>query len=350
LEVGYAGKFLIQWRNEEAKVVKVSQRMEEFNKTKRLGPFRRAVLRGLGILLPPLLTIVIFLWIAHTISEYLLTPLANMARSVAVEEFADIRSPSEPENRTDVVDAVVVDGEQYPLSSKGTITIGEKVYHRTVDDDKFVPLQVYDAVRVGVGRDPMPTTAKDIYRWYVDHRWLPQRFLVPIFLCLFLLGLYLLGKFLAAGVGRFFWNQFERLIHRVPLVSNVYSSIKQVTDFLFSEPEMQYTRVVAIEYPRRGIWTLGFITGEAMHDIQVSVDEPVVSAFVPHSPMPFTGFAVTVKKSETVDLNISVDQAIQFVISCGVVIPPVPGSGAPLEGVTPHGERLQLSATADRNG
>ena len=108
---------------------------------------------------------------------------------------------------------------------------------------------------------------------------------------------------------------------------------------------MQYTRVVAIEYPRSGIWTLGFITGEAMHDIQNTVDEPVVSAFVPHSPMPFTGFAVTVKKSETVDLSISVDQAIQFVISCGVVIPPPPGGGGAFEGVTPRGERLQLSGT-----
>jgi uncharacterized membrane protein len=109
---------------------------------------------------------------------------------------------------------------------------------------------------------------------------------------------------------------------------------------------MQYTRVVALEYPRMGIWTLGFITGEGMHDIQSGVAEPVVSAFVPHSPMPFTGFAVTVKKSETVDLNITVDQAIQFVVSCGVVIPPSPESRGTLEGVTPHGERLQLSGKA----
>ncbi len=326
----------------------MKERLDEFNAPKRLGPFRRAVLRGLGILLPPLLTIVIFLWVGHTIGEYLLTPLENAARSIAVEHFADIRTPNEPENSADAADMVVIDGEQLPVSSKGTVTIGEEVYRRT-EDGKFVPLHVFDAVRVGVGRDPMPTSAKTIYRWYVDHRWLPQRFLVPIFLCLFLLVLYLLGKFLAAGIGRFFWNQLERLIHRVPLVSNVYSSIKQVTDFLFSEPEIQYTRVVAVEYPRRGIWTLGFVTGEAMHDIQSTVDEPVVSAFVPHSPMPFTGFAITVKKSETIELSISVDQAIQFVISCGVVIPPSPGNGTPLEGVTPHGQRLQLSA-ADRNG
>ena len=96
---------------------------------------------------------------------------------------------------------------------------------------------------------------------------------------------------------------------------------------------MQYTRVVAIEYPRKGIWTLAFVTGEGMHDIQNAVDEPVISAFVPHSPMPFTGFAVTVKKSETIDLNISVDQAIQFVVSCGVVIPPPPAIGGSSEDV-----------------
>jgi uncharacterized membrane protein len=66
--------------------------------------------------------------------------------------------------------------------------------------------------------------------------------------------------------------------------------------------------------------------------------------------MPFTGFAVTVKKSETIDLNISVDQAIQWVVSCGVVIPPSPVRGAPLEGVTPRGERLQLSAAVEHDG
>jgi len=328
--------------------VSIEDRIDEFNQAKRLGPFRRAVLRGLGILLPPLLTVVIILWVAHTVEEYLLTPLSSTTRAAAVSWFADIRTPSEPEDRAEAADVVLIDGERHPLSSKGTITIGDEVYHRT-DDGRFIPLHVYEAVRVGVGRDPMPRTAKEVYRWYVDHKWLPERFLVPIYLCLLLLVLYLLGKFLAAGVGHFFYHRIERLIHRVPLVSNVYSSIKQVTDFLFSGADMQYTRVVAIEYPRAGMWTLGFITGDAMHDIQSTVDEPVVSAFIPHSPMPFTGFAVTVRKSETIDLTISVDQAIQFVISCGVVIPPPPGSAAPVVGVTSQGERLRLSGAAERD-
>jgi uncharacterized membrane protein len=330
--------------------VDLNDRLEELNAPKRMGPFRRAVLRGLGVLLPPLLTIVIFLWIGHTIGEYLLDPLENAMQSIAVEHFADIRTPDEPEAQAKTADSVVVDGQQRPVSSKGTITLGnQEVFHRT-EDGNFVPLYVYKTVSDGVGREPMPPTATDVYRWYVEHRWLQRRFIVPIFICIFLLALYLLGKFLAAGVGRFFWSQFERGIHRVPLVSNVYSSIKQVTDFLFSEPEMQYTRVVAVEYPRRGIWTLGFVTGEPMFDIQCTTEETLMSVFVPHSPMPFTGFAVTVKKSETIDLNISVDQAIQWVVSCGVVIPPPPITGRMVETPSRHSERLQLSGTAPNNG
>jgi uncharacterized membrane protein len=287
---------------------------DEFSAPKRMDPFRRAVLRGLGILLPPLLTIVIFLWVGNTVTVYLLEPLEDATRYVMVEHLADIRTPTDVEVRPGAGDTVVIDGERYVLTPQRTVTIDDEILRRT-PDGKFIPQDVYDFVSVGIGRDPMPQSAKDIYTWYVDYKWLPRRFVVPVFLCLFLLVLYLLGKFLAAGVGRFFWTQLERLIHRVPLVRNVYGSIKQVTDFIFSEPEIEYTRVVALEYPRKGIWTMAFVTGEGMLDIRDAAAEPVVSAFVPHSPMPFTGFAVTVKKSETLELNITVDQAIQFVVS-----------------------------------
>ena len=112
------------------------------------------------------------------------------------------------------------------------------------------------------------------------------------------------------------------MIHRLPLVRNVYTSVKQVTDFLFTDSELEYTRVVAVEYPRKGIWSLGLVTGESMLDIRSAANEPVLSILVPTSPMPFTGYTMTVKRSETVDLNITVEQAFQFIISCGVVVPP----------------------------
>lgn len=309
---------------------------------KRLGPFRRAVLRGLGILLPPLLTIVIFLWIAHTVGLYLLDPLEHATRSVMVQ-MADIRTPDEPVPGPD--GTVSIGGTSYEVSPTGKVEIAGKEYARTPNGQAFIPVHVYRYTKQHIGKDAMPTDAKGIYTWYIDNYWLPRRYVVPLFLCIFLLVLYLLGKFLAAGVGRFFFTRLERIIHRLPLVSNVYSSIKQVTDFIFSESEMKFTRVVAIEYPRMGIWTLAFVTGEGMHDIKSAVDEPVISAFVPHSPMPFTGFAVTVKKSDTIDLNISVDQAIQWVVSCGVVIPPPRIVGS--EGTQADPAQLAYSGAAE---
>jgi len=290
---------------------------------RRMGPFRRAVLRGLGILLPPLLTIVILLWMGNTVADYLLVPMENSVRWLMVEKLADIRTPSDALPNGE--NAVVIDGEIYDVQSRGsvkTVEIDGEGYRQTPDDGRFIPASVYQYVAERVGKSPMPRSATEIYTWYVNHKWLPRRFVVPVFLCVFLLVLYLLGKFLAAGVGRFFWNQLERAIHRVPLVRNVYGSVKQVTDFLFTDAEVPYTGVVAIEYPRKGMWTLAFVTGEGMWDIRGAAKEPVYTVFVPTAPMPFTGYVLTVKKSEVVELTITVDQAIQYQISCGVVIPP----------------------------
>lgn len=283
-----------------------------------LDPFRRAVLRGLAILLPPLLTIVIFLWVGNTVAHYLLVPMENAARWVIVEKVADIRTPDKIFDRE-----VVLDKQTYLLKPSGVVTIDETAYHLTAPpDNQLIPQDVYEYVAKGVGTGTMPTSAKAIYTWYVDHKWLPRRFVVPVFLCLFVLVLYSLGKFLAAGVGRFFWMQLERIIHRLPLVRNVYASVKQVTDFMITDPDIEYARVVAVQYPRKGIWTVAFVTGESMLEIRDAASEPVLSVLVPTSPMPFTGFTITVKKSETVDLDISIEQAFQFIISCGVVVPP----------------------------
>jgi uncharacterized membrane protein len=271
-----------------------------------LDPFRRAVWRGFAILLPPLLTIVIFLWVGNTVRSYLLEPLENGVRWVLVEKIADIRTSADVGGKPNAEGVVVVEGTPY----------------QEVGNGRFVPAKVYQDVEEKLGTEPIPSSAKELYTYYYDATWLQPQFVIPVFLCLFVLVLYLLGKFLAAGVGRFFWTQLERLIHRVPLVRNVYSSVKQVTDFLFTEPDMQYTRIVAVEYPRKGIWTVAFVTGESMSDIRAAAGEPVLSVLIPTSPMPFTGFTITVKKSDTIELDITVDQAFQFVVSCGVVVPP----------------------------
>ena len=141
---------------------------------------------------------------------------------------------------------------------------------------------------------------------------------VPLFLVVFIAVLYVLGKLFTARVG----SIFEPLVRRLPLVRGVYASVKKVTDFaLVDSGEVRYLRVVAIEFPRPGIWTVGLVTGEGMTDIAGAAGEPCLTVAVPGSPVPFTGNVVTVRKSEAHDLSISIDEALQFFISCGVVVP-----------------------------
>jgi uncharacterized membrane protein len=269
-------------------------------------PFRRAVFGGLAVVLPPLLTIVIFLWVANTINSYLLEPMVSGSREILNRHY-----------RGEIQSVESVPAEQIRDGRDATLL---RPYQKLADD-QVVPAEYYDFVVENVGR-PIPQTSDELMRVYVERRFLSPYVVIPTFLCLFVLVLYLLGKFLAAGIGRIFWIQFEKIINRLPLIRNVYSSVKQVTDFMFTEQELEYTRVVAVEYPRKGIWTIAFATGESLGELRELAGEPVLALLIPTSPMPFTGFTITVKKSETVDLNISLDQAFQFIVSCGVVAPP----------------------------
>jgi uncharacterized membrane protein len=271
-----------------------------------MDPFRRALVRGLAVLLPPLLTIVILVWVWNTVANYMLDPLEALTRRGLVSLYERNLLPASTTPDSVVEGVAEIDGAAY----------------RRAGDGRYVPADRYDRVAEYLGPPNVPASATDINRTYINFTFLQRHVVVPVFLCGFLLVLYLLGKFMAAGVGRFFWLQFERLITRLPLVRNVYSSVKQVTDFVFSERDIEYTRVVAVEYPRKGIWQLAFVTGESLIDVAGAANEAVLTVFFPCSPMPFTGFTAIVKRSEILDLNITMEQAIQFMVSCGVVAPP----------------------------
>lgn len=278
---------------------------------KKHRPFRRAILRGLGIVLPPLLTVVVFLWAWHTIDSYVLVPLENSAR-FAICQF----------HESDIRDKVPSDADQRIYGPDRTITGFEyngKNYVRF--KGKWINQEVKTAVEDNPGEHE-PTTPRGYLNRYVQIKYLKRQLIIPVFLIVFILILYLVGKFVAAGIGRMFWNLCEAIIHRLPIIRNVYSSVKQVTDFAFSEREVEYTRIVAVQYPCKGIWSMGFVTGESFLDIASAANEPVLSVLMPTSPMPATGFTITVPKSETIDLNITIDQAVQFCVSCGVVVPP----------------------------
>jgi uncharacterized membrane protein len=125
----------------------------------------------------------------------------------------------------------------------------------------------------------------------------------------------------AVGFGRVFWSLFEDSLGRLPIVRAVYAPVKQVTDYMFGQDEPQFHRVVAIEYPRRGIWTIAFVTGDGLTDVQKLSGEPMLTVLFPTSPTPIAGNTKIVARRETIDLPMTIDQAFQYILSFGVVVP-----------------------------
>jgi uncharacterized membrane protein len=154
--------------------------------------------------------------------------------------------------------------------------------------------------------------------WYQKQNWYLQAvgFVVAVIV------VYLLGRFVASFVGRSMWRMIDRGMMRAPLVKQIYPSVKQVTDFLLSEKELAFSRVVAVEYPRKGVWSLGFVTGVGMRRLAQALGSELVTVFIPSSPTPVTGYTITVRREEVIDLPISMDEALRFTVSGGVLIPP----------------------------
>jgi uncharacterized membrane protein len=123
-------------------------------------------------------------------------------------------------------------------------------------------------------------------------------------------------------VGRKLLAIGNALMARIPLVRTVYTGVKQVTDTLFSPGGQSFRKVLLVQYPCPGVWSLAFQTGEVSKDIENSINQQeMVCYFIPTTPNPTSGFLMMAPRSEVVELDISVDQALKYVISLGVVQP-----------------------------
>jgi len=313
-------------------------------KHSRAVSFRRAILRGLGVVLPPLLTIVVLIWAWNTIESYVLRPIETGIRGAVVWAIEDTRSevpldstPLNPE-LTRLEGGFTYQGIRFVPVQTGRRFIPEHV-KRLVDEktDYFGPYT------------PAPVSANAYWHRYVQLVYMPRWIVVPVFLIVFTIVLYFLGRLFTVGLGRWFVHGFDAAVSRIPVVNKVYGSVKQVTDFAFSDREIEFNRVVAIQYPREGIWSVGFVTGNSLSEIAQATGEQMLSVLMPTSPMPMTGFTVTVKKSEAIDLNLTVDEAIQFVVSCGVVIPPQQRVPRPIDAVVRSGVKPPTLAAGGKD-
>jgi uncharacterized membrane protein len=140
-----------------------------------------------------------------------------------------------------------------------------------------------------------------------------------------LLVIFFTGLFTANLIGRRLLELGDTLMEHIPLVRSIYTGVKQVTQTLFKPDGQSFRKVLLVEYPCAGVWTIAFQTGEVSKDIEGSLDdEKMVSYFVPTTPNPTSGFLMMTPKNKVKELDMSVDQALKFVISLGVVQPTMP--------------------------
>jgi len=158
-------------------------------------------------------------------------------------------------------------------------------------------------------------TKEFLYRYWVDGSGKITGFFVTI------IGVVIIGAFLASVMGRTLWRFFERALVNIPLFKQVYPYIKQVTDFFLAKKELSFSEVVALEYPRRGSWSIGLVTGKGLRKVVKDFAEEYLTVFVPTSPTPFTGYVIMVPREETIELDMTIEEGLRFVISGGVITP-----------------------------
>lgn len=138
------------------------------------------------------------------------------------------------------------------------------------------------------------------------------------------------GVFVTNIFGQWWVKQWHRLLSRIPIVKSIYSSVKQVSDTLFSSSGNAFREAVLVQYPHAGSWTIAFVTGKPSGEVAANLDGDHVSLYVPTTPNPTSGFFLMVPRANVRPLQMSVDEALKHIISMGVVAPPPPAPPRPL--------------------
>lgn len=257
---------------------------------KQGGDFRKVFGRGLAILLPSIVT----LWLLWQATAFVFD-------NVAV-----------PINRG--VRALILWGAPRLIDESSDVA----------PDWFVVTAEELDAHKAGVKGDlsddqrRSTIRAEGLRRWWME-RWYAQfaGLLVAVLL------IYLAGRLFGNYIGRSIYNRVEKLISSIPGFKQVYPHVKQVVDLIFGDNSAMkaFREVVLVEYPRKGLWSLGLVTGEAFSQIRAVSGSEMLTIFIPTSPTPMTGFVINAPRAETVKMDMSIDQALRWIITAGVLTP-----------------------------
>ena len=254
--------------------------------------FKGYFLHGLAVLLPSILTIWLFVWgytfIQNNISSHINGALVHI---IALATWEDVEI-SETELRNFVQDP------------KSGLEVDNNI--ESLIKDQYVQRKA-----------KVNKLKTNLAKKWVDGPGSIVGFIIAVIaVCVF-------GALLASYVGRSLWRMTENFIMNTPLLRNVYPYIKQVTDFLLTQEDQKklFSRVVAVEYPKKGIWSVGFVTGSGLKNVVNNIRGDFLTVIIPTSPTPFTGFVITVPKKQTIDLDMTIEEALRFIVSGGVVTP-----------------------------
>jgi uncharacterized membrane protein len=186
------------------------------------------------------------------------------------------------------------------------VTFAVAMWFITFVDSKIVPL-------IPEAYNP-DTYLKDHFGFNVG---LPGLGVVVLFV-----AITLLGALTAGFLGRVLLQTGEGILARMPVIRSVYGAVKQIMETVLQQQSQAFRQAVLVEYPRRGIWAIGFITGETEGEVQNLTKESMVNIFLPTTPNPTSGFLLFLPRDELVTLDMSVEEAVKMVISGGIVTPP----------------------------
>jgi uncharacterized membrane protein len=300
-------------------------------KRRKRSPIRALLLKGLGVLLPALITIAVFFWAWGVIRDYAIETVIRVVDSakwfngpddlykpagISTVTFAEVARVSDQDQYWVTPDRMVYRqpaGRRGPADPEheGT-TPKTRVVYLDPDGDYSV-LQVVSAYLnqqrhydYGIGSVRTYTVSE---------------YVIAVIVTVVLI--ILIGFFTRNIIGRQLVSTTDRVMKRVPVVNLVYPYAKQVVDFFFSEQKQrEFDHVVAVEWPREGCYQLGFVTSDGLKTLTTQTGHAYTTVFIPMSPLPMTGFTVFVPADQVEQVDLSVEDAVMVILSGGVLTPP----------------------------
>lgn len=261
-------------------------------------PVKRFFVGGLAALLPTILTLWIVVALYGFIADYVAAPVTRMIHWSLVSnqvghELLEAATPLSVFDERFIDPEALVDGE----------SVSEAVASSRRSSGFFLDLSRVDREKL--------------------YSALSER-IPPVFgLTIGMILIFLAGCLLRGFAGRWLFARGERFLSSFPVVRSIYPWAKQIVDFFFREKKQlrEFQTVVAVPYPRAGMFTLGFVTNDGLQSLNAQQDGEFVAVFLPSSPTPMTGYVCFVEKSDVVPLTISLDQVMGLLVSGGVIVP-----------------------------